>query len=710
MFLYKHDYDQLGPQYFDANTRNSSFIRMFAILKRMGVENNKFFLAITQPELSGIDPHNLTDNSEELKLKIALECKRNIWYVLREVIRVPAIGNRIMFRLNRANLATTWLFLNSIDVYTVIPRQMGKTTSMSSIFATLLYILGEYQSMAYLCPSDKLRRETVDKVKDIRDGLPQWMLFKQSADSNNSEGLSYKALNNKYLTFVAQSGVSGADSLGRGQTVSVAHWDEVAYFNHIDITYSVAVNSTIAAVEAAKKSGQLYGNVLTTTAGKLNTKEGKFAHKLLCSSLLFTEHLYDTPNRDALAELVKMNSKQRMVYCEFSHLQLGKSDAWLDEVAARSSGTKEAIDRDLRNIWSRGGGKNDAVEAKYLKILFASKRDPEWVETVDGFLIRWYLPESVVKGPDFGKIPIVIGTDSSENVGKDYTTMVFMDARSLEVIGVCSCNTVNIIRVALFICEFLLQPNFLFIPERNSTGCTIIDTILIEFEKRGINPFKKIYNSIIQDRYKFKDVNYSQSSLANKYRKHFGFRTTGGKKFGRGFLYNTVFFKALDHGADRINDATLINEISGLEEKNGRIDHRDGENDDHVIAYILAAFVLFWGENLHLYSFLNNNIDLLLCDLREDTPKLEANNIITTKDLRDRIASLKKSISKETNATVRITMKHQLKIYDDMIDVRDEDLVIDDIKSVTELSKKNPMIDAHGRVVDDTSNLLTFFQ
>ncbi len=60
----------------DFKTKNITFIKMAKLLKDMGIENHLFMLALTQPELQGIDPHdpNLT---EEQKLRIAYECKIN---------------------------------------------------------------------------------------------------------------------------------------------------------------------------------------------------------------------------------------------------------------------------------------------------------------------------------------------------------------------------------------------------------------------------------------------------------------------------------------------------------------------------------------------------------------------------------------------------------------------------------------------------------
>lgn len=692
MYLFKEDYAHLSSDHFDANTNNVDFIRMFLLLKRMGIENNKFFLIVTQPELRGIDPHNLKDDSQELKLKIAYECKVNPWYFFREVIRIPVVGHDgIHFILNRANLSLIWLFFNHIDNLLVMPRQLGKTIGSISISTLITFVTGLNTTFSMLTKDDKLRKENVDRLRDIRDALPEWFVHKMASDTDRAEEISYSALKNKYNTFVAQGSISGAEKLGRGMTTPCQHWDEPAYFNKIEVTYPIAISSTNTAIENAQKFGQHYGNILTTTAGKLNTEEGKFTHSLICNSLVFNERLYDLPNETKLREMVMTNSKQGMVYSEFTFGQLGKTKEWFDAVAARTVGGEDIVNRDLLNIWTYGTEKSP-IDKSFLERMYASKRDPEYIQFMDEFIINWYIPKEIVKTrAHFNDIPIVIGMDGSENVGKDFTSFVFVDARTMEVIGTCVCNTVNIIKVALFITKFLVQDNVLFIPERNSVGVAIIDMCLLELDKLGINPFLRIYNDVIQfkDDEKYNKINIHAPGIYDKYRKTFGFRTTSSASRGRSFLYKTVFFKALDIACHLINDIGLVNEIAGLGIKNGRIDHSSSGHDDRIIGYILTGFLLFFGNNLDRYDFCKNRTD----DILKGIGKVSDDDISGTmtfdelEDIKDKITLLDKRLKMERNSTIRIDMMHSLKRYKSMIP-EGSDNIIKDIPSLTQLRQK----------------------
>ena len=70
---------------YDISTKNSSFLKMMNTLKRLGVKDNKFFLALYDETLVGVDPYsgNLTNTQ---KCSILRECKRNPWYFLREIV------------------------------------------------------------------------------------------------------------------------------------------------------------------------------------------------------------------------------------------------------------------------------------------------------------------------------------------------------------------------------------------------------------------------------------------------------------------------------------------------------------------------------------------------------------------------------------------------------------------------------------------------
>lgn len=708
MILFEKDYLFLSSEHFDLSGTNPSFLRMYGVLKRMGIKNNKFFLVLLDTDLKGYDPHNLKDDSVELKLRIVRECKRNPWYYFRNVLRIPASGSSgVPFQLSRANLSMSWLYFNHIDNLLIMPRQLGKTIGSISITSYIIYVAGENITFAMLTKDTKLRKENVERLKDIRDALPEWFIFKQRQDTNNTEGISYSALNNKYITFVGQNHVGGAERLGRGMTVPSQHWDEIAFFANIAITYPIAISTTNAAVESARAHNQPYGNILTTTAGMLNTDEGVFTHNLICNSLVFTESLYDVPDEEKLNKLVKMNSRQGMVYSEFSYLQLGKTQEWFEEKSARTVGDEEVIARDYLNKWTFGTTKSP-IDKKFLDELYQGKKEPEYIEYIDEFMIRWYIGKNIVKTDEFRKIPIVLGMDCSENIGRDFTGYVFTDARSMKVIGTCSCNTTNVIKVAMLASKFLIKnSNILFIPERNSVGAAIVDYCILQLEQAGINPFYRIYNEIIQGfgENGFNRAELNRPGFYNEHRKDFGYRTTGSS---RPFLYKTVFGRLMETSCSVIGDITLINQIAGLKIKNGRIDHANGGNDDSVIALLLTGYVIFFGNNLEMYDFCRGMVDSLLKYLGKSEDTLE-DNIDPTKIemLKNEISRLEKSIRFETNDTLKIEKMQRIRSMKSTLP-KENDQVLPSAQSVTQMKPKKPILQGD-TMQDKSTHLLRYF-
>ena len=60
-------------------TKNKSFLKMREELKKLGVINCDFFLALSDETLVDVDPYS-EDLDQETKIKIINECFSNPWY------------------------------------------------------------------------------------------------------------------------------------------------------------------------------------------------------------------------------------------------------------------------------------------------------------------------------------------------------------------------------------------------------------------------------------------------------------------------------------------------------------------------------------------------------------------------------------------------------------------------------------------------------
>jgi len=613
MIFFKKDWvsaDGHLQAYWDLNTRNKHFLRMVGVLDRLSIQNKFFHLSVYDKDLIGRDPHNLNDSSLELRARVATEASRNVWYFIRECVRVKAQGSvlPIHFELNRGNLAMIWCFLNNFNYFSVQPRQTGKTVCAITLDAYLLYSHGRNMTIAMFTKDNDLRRENVERLKSIRDGLPDYMIHRQALDTDNKEGIRYKKLGNDYLTFVAQSSDEDAGNVGRGLSFASTHIDEGAYLKKIWISYTTFMSSAREGSARAKAAGMPHGHLITTTAGRTDDPSGQFMFELMTDAWPFREKIYDCVDRDAAAAMIRAGSKNGWVNGTFSHYMLGKDDEWLREAIISTRSTDEARDRDYLNMW-KAGVDDGVFGPDVMRKLNLGKRSPSYVEIVrDNFVLNWYVPEAIVNSPAFLSRPLIFGSDTSDAVGSnnDFITVVGIDPLDMRVVVTFRCNEANLTTVAALFADLLLRFNrSILIPEMKGSARGIVDSIILILQANGQNPFRRVFSRLVQEREtdQYRDIDLDDRNLINDRNKVklMGFNTDA---VTRDILYRTTLKRAIGQNISIIYDEVLISEISGLKVKNGRVDHKSGKHDDMVIAYLLACWFIYYGKNHREYGLL----------------------------------------------------------------------------------------------------------
>ena len=647
----------------DTETKNVHFLRMVKILEKLGVRNRYFFLYLSQPELRKYDPHNLTDPSAELRMRILYEIKVNPWYFFREVIRVPSAGgDPIPYILNRANLAMNWCFLTSTDYFLVQPRQTGKTMGVACINSWAIDFSYHNTTIGLFAKDTDLVHENVSQIKSIKEGLPKWMIYKRVDDTDNKEGLSYAALNNVYKTFVARPDPISAKKMGRGERLSIIHFDEFAFFKHNDLSYAGVISASDRAQAQVRESGLPACNIITTTAGRLSEPAGAYAYSIKQGCVRFNEKFYDFESREELRQVVRA-SESHMVYLEFSYKQLGFDDAWLADKMVNK--TREQVEMDYLNHWLSGTGES-VVPQVLIDRIVASERDPVEFTQSGPLIINWYVERKIIDEKENKHKNYIVGMDTSDNVGKDYTTMVVVDPADLTVVATCKCNVANFVHVVNCVVEVLTDifPNSILIPERNKNGAVLIDILIDVMQRQGINPFHRIYNTFIQD-FCESTPSLDQIDLANgTNRKHFGFNTSASAD-SRDTLYGRVLINMLNHMASRLFDRDLADEIKTLTVRNGRVDHPAGCHDDLCIAMLLCGYFAFYGKNHRMYGIPQGEIlKAAAADGRVVDPEAKQRQLA----IRNRIGTLKGLLLNTTNSMVKASYERELRILEDQVD------------------------------------------
>lgn len=608
MILFEQDFLKQRA-FIHYSTRNKSAIYMAKALKKMGIKNNKFHLALTQPELENVDPYDYKNLTQELRDRIAFECKINPWYYFREVVKVSSQGEDggIPFEFNRANLALIWLVYNSRDTLLVIPRQCGKTTGVQSIVSHIMYVAGSNYMVGHFAKDQSLVQQNVIRLKEIRDSIPNYLVHKSIKDIDNKEGLDYKALKTTFKTFVAQTDRRAAARQARGESISLTHHDEPAWYANIDVSFPASTGSLGAARIQAKKSGLPSCSILTTTAGRLDDPSGQWSYNYMLASYIFHESLYDVKDEAELCELTNHGS----IYAEFSYQQLGRTDAWFVENTRGKD--PDTVAMDYLNKWLAGKvGK--ALPTELLESLL--QMEPVYYEQKGSFILRWYVAIEERMSPSFMNKSFVAGIDFAENVGRDFTTLTIVDVETLAVVCTLRTNTANLVAFAICVVDIMKAfPHLLLVPERNNNGSAVIDNIIVLLMNSGINPFKVIFNTYVQNMSEDVSLALDRLDPMGSDRKYLGFKTGSDT---RPVLYSSVLILAVQQCIDKIYDPIIISELKGLEVRNGRIDHAVGGHDDQVISWLLGMYVIYQGKHLGAYNIDTHSI-MLGCDLAGKT-------------------------------------------------------------------------------------------
>ena len=718
--LFREDWQYYKNAIPDYKTTNKSAIVLAQKLKMMGVENNIFFLALHNPELQGLDPFSPNLSIEQMAA-IGIEIKNNPWYFFREIAKAPAqAGNENSpIELNRANVALWWSFINHITFLLVQPRQTGKSFSTDLLMEWLYNFRCNNTQINLLTKDDKLRAENVQRLKDIYDELPAYLKLKTREDANNTEELSIKALGNSYKTHVPNASAKRAMNIGRGMTTPIFHIDESPFQPNIWLAMPAALAAMGAAVDKAKMFDEPYGVILTTTAGKRDEKEGAYVYSnYVQAAAQWSDKFYDAKNAKELETMVRHNAPHGgsyQIYAEFSHTQLGKSDAWLKEVLERTKSRGDDANRDFFNIWTSGTS-SSPLPTYILESMTKHARDKEHEEisSIGGYILRWYVPEKEME-QYLSTRKMVIGVDTSDASGGDDMSVIFVDVQSGAVVAVGQFNETNLIKFAQYLL-YLLQKykNSTIIIERRSSAITIIDYLLMFLPQYGIDPFKRLFNWVVNEPFEHKERHEEyllamprrSEDLYVRSKKTFGFATSGTGETSRTALYSTTLINAAKRCHTAIRDKALTEQITGLVTKNGRVDHADGKHDDLVIGWLLCHWFLSMAKNLNHYGIDHNEVLIEAAVKREYTEDEKHQDIIQT-NLRYRITTLFDLLSEEYDEYICNRYEQELRTLDRQLILRDgENFSIDAfMNSVKEKKKQSHVYSPNQSAYSYSENL-----
>lgn len=203
--------------YYDYKTENKSFLKVARELKRNNIKNFGLPLTLYDKNLIGVDPwdENLSD---EIKARVLREAKINIWFYLREIVRVPVPGGKVRYELHRGNLAMTFCMLHNLNTAIMLPRQHYKTYSAVCYYSWIMLLVGSNYTMLF---SHKAYSDTVENLKRLKNlfkekCLPSYILanFGSKNDRDKETEFVLAANNNTIKTLSPPTNRDSASKAG----------------------------------------------------------------------------------------------------------------------------------------------------------------------------------------------------------------------------------------------------------------------------------------------------------------------------------------------------------------------------------------------------------------------------------------------------------------------------------------------------------------
>ena len=689
--LFQDDWEEQGAIP-DWETKNDSFINLACLYQQMGVENYAFILALHDQGLKGVDPYD-KNLSKDMMIRIGLECKANFWYFIREIARDPAGSDEypIRFQANRGVIAAYWLFFNHILVILIMIRQTGKSFGIDWLIDWLLNCGLTKSEISYLTKDEKLRTRELERVKAMELTLPPYLKQRGAKDAGNTEVLRVAFMGNTFKAYVPNKSPKLADLIGRGMTAGTVVCDEFAYCANNMITVPVMLSATLAAREVARMKNEPYGTIFMTTSGKRDTPEGRYAYNFVQAAAVFTEMFYNAKNIEALRDMVRKagDGKNLRVNCTFNHRQLGKTDEWLRERLAEAAQEDPVqIKADYLNEWPSGTSCSP-LTVEVMEEMRKSERLDYFtkIEEPEAYAMRWYYEEDLISRM-MATVKHILGMDPSEMVGRDAIGMVLRNTLTGESGMTADISEGNIFNFCRWLGVYLKDnPNITLMIERKNTGSPIIDYLLDYLPGVGICPFKRIYNQVVQyaDEYRerYNECQHALTSRENmymKYKKLFGWSTAGSGATSRSDLFSKTLTNAANLTGTLMRDRKLILQTVGLEIRNGRVDHQEGEHDDLTVAWLLSYWLMTHGRNLHHYGIDSSTI------LSENPKQLLQLKQVSRYDqhinyaARQAVENITKQLSVEEDDYVAIKLEYDLERAISQLSEQDRKVVaVDDL-------------------------------
>ena len=639
--------------YYQMNTKNKSFLDMHYYLKARGINNNRFHLLLFDKDLENVDPFDMS-LPIYMKQKIFVECQRNFFYYIREVVRVQSQGGApVRYKLDRGNLALNFCFTLNLNIYEEQPRQTGKTVG-TEVWYSWVYNFGSRNgSMIFLNKKHDDAKRNLGDVKQLLEMLPSYLRFDQAFGidgkklkaKNTVQYVQHKINFNKIEAIPMATNRSSAISLLRGRTITNCWLDESAFFKFLEESLQNAMPALSRAFANCKANGAPHGLCLTSTPGFLSTEEGRYMYDLKCNMTPFSELWYDK-SLSELTNIIDSNEKSIFVYIRTTYQQLGYSEDWLKARIKEQNQKWTDIRREFLLEWATSA-ENCPFTQEQLRNVARFVKQPKKQIYIGNYLFNLYDEYSP-------RIIPIIGVDVAAGYSRDSSAISCIDSTTTKLFADFNCNYINPVELSKVIYQLVTcnMPNALVIIERNGVGTGCLSGLMKSRIKHNL--YYEVKERTIEEQL----GGGKRTGKKKQWTRVYGLDNT---KNVREELMDLLMDRVENH-YDKFISPIISEELKNLEvKKTGKIDHSTNSHDDGTFSYLLALYPLYYGKNIKE----NWNINIPTLTTAQDDAEEIFQNFEATEGF-----NISDSLEVETNDLVKEQLEqldNKSKLYKEFI-------------------------------------------
>ncbi len=643
---------------YDFKTKNTSFLELYKDLYMLGVKNNKFFLAIYDRTLIGVDPYS-PGLTLEMQLRVFAECQRNPWYWLREVCRIPAdgkpieIGGGVPFRIDRTSVAMWYLFLHHIDQYVCKPRQTGKTQGALAIINYAFLYGARGATVMFTNKDGENNKMNLYRLKCQRDMLPAFMQMRMGISDDgsitkekNSVTTFQNPVNKNNIKLLPRANSKdSANSCGRGATSAIFYGDEVDFSPYYTTILNSAAFAYATASENAIANHSMAGRIFTSTPGDLDSRDGKDIMEWIDGMLVWSDKMLDWPVAKLKQEstaIARDGSFRRngIVYVQHTWRQLKKTMSWYLEQCRLVNYDQETVQREIDLKRVHGSSMSPFRREDIMFIQAHVKTKP--LQSIS-FSPSFECPMNFYKKMK-RSVPYLICVDPSESLALDNNAVEVLSPYTKEVVAEMQSSYISQEDLCMTIEKFMANvcPNAIIIVENNK-GRELINRLRREdgpFRDRVWYDTEKILS--VQDKINV----YGEHTRSAYENRAYGVNTNGNT---RPAMFS-ILERMMNEEKQKFYTPFVVDDICALIRKpSGKIEAAPQMHDDNIMALLIGLFVLYNASNLEEFGLVKGAFDPdeedvtgLNFKIKEETrPKTkEEQDLDTLKKLRDMYPNL----------------------------------------------------------------------